>query len=121
TGQLQSTRAPGASGGRIIAKAPRVWSVTVAERCSGKIGARRPVPTRTDATVFFLPEARPRPEEHTSMSSQAALGGTPPLPLALRTYRAAMSLARPALWLLLRRRAERGKEDGMRRSERYGI
>ncbi|HWV81257.1 MAG TPA: 3-deoxy-D-manno-octulosonic acid transferase [Hyphomicrobiaceae bacterium] len=55
------------------------------------------------------------------MSSQAALGGTPPLPLALRTYRAAMSLARPALWLLLRRRAERGKEDGMRRSERYGI
>jgi len=32
-----------------------------------------------------------------------------------------MSLARPALWLLLRRRAERGKEDHTRRSERYGI
>lgn len=54
-------------------------------------------------------------------SSQAALGGRPPLPLALRTYRAVMSLARPALWLLLRRRAERGKEDRTRRSERYGI
>lgn len=55
------------------------------------------------------------------MSSQAALGGRPPLPLALRTYRAVMSLARPAMWLLLRRRAERGKEDRTRRSERYGI
>lgn len=55
------------------------------------------------------------------MSSQAALGGRPPLPLALRTYRAVMSLARPAMWVLLRRRAERGKEDRTRRSERYGI
>lgn len=55
------------------------------------------------------------------MSSQAAFGERPPLPLALRTYRAVMSLARPALWLLLRRRAERGKEDRTRRSERYGI
>lgn len=55
------------------------------------------------------------------MSSQAATGGPPPLPLALRTYRAVMSLARPALWLVLRRRTERGKEDRLRRTERYGI
>jgi 3-deoxy-D-manno-octulosonic-acid transferase len=32
-----------------------------------------------------------------------------------------MSLARPALWLLLRTRAGRGKEDPARRFERYGI
>jgi 3-deoxy-D-manno-octulosonic-acid transferase len=43
------------------------------------------------------------------------------LPWALLTYRAAMSLARPALWLLLRSRAGRGKEDPARQSERYGI
>ncbi len=59
------------------------------------------------------------------MSSQAAAGGhqslPQSLPLALRTYRAVMSLARPALWLVLHRRAERGKEDHMRRAERYGI
>ena len=55
------------------------------------------------------------------MSSQAATGGQQPLPIALRTYRAVMSLARPALWLLLRRRTERGKEDRTRRTERYGI
>jgi 3-deoxy-D-manno-octulosonic-acid transferase len=55
------------------------------------------------------------------MSSQAATGGRQPLPLALRTYRAVMSLARPALWLLLHRRAERGKEDRTRQTERYGI
>lgn len=55
------------------------------------------------------------------MSGQAASGGHQPLPLALRAYRALMSLARPALWLLLRRRTERGKEDGARRAERYGV
>ena len=67
------------------------------------------------------------------MSSQAETGGRPvlparlpgardtSLPFALRTYRAAMSLARPALWLLLRARARRGKEDPARRFERYGI
>jgi 3-deoxy-D-manno-octulosonic-acid transferase len=49
----------------------------------------------------------------------AALPST--LPWALRTYRAAMSLARPGLWLLLRSRAGRGKEDPARRFERYGI
>ncbi len=43
------------------------------------------------------------------------------LPWALLTYRAAMSLARPGLWLLLRTRAGRGKEDPARQSERYGI
>ncbi len=67
------------------------------------------------------------------MSSQVETGGRPvlpsrlpggrpsSLPWALRTYRAAMSLARPALWLLLRTRAGRGKEDPARRFERYGI
>ena len=55
------------------------------------------------------------------MSSQAVTGGRQPLPLALRAYRAVMSLARPALWLVLRRRAERGKEDPARQAERYGI
>jgi 3-deoxy-D-manno-octulosonic-acid transferase len=55
------------------------------------------------------------------MSSQAAIGGQPPLPMALRLYRTVMSLARPALWLLLRRRADRGKEDRTRQAERYGI
>jgi 3-deoxy-D-manno-octulosonic-acid transferase len=55
------------------------------------------------------------------MSGQAVTGGHPPLPLALRAYRALMSAARPALWVLLRRRAERGKEDRARRTERYGI
>lgn len=55
------------------------------------------------------------------MSSQAATGGRQPLPLALRVYRTVMSLARPALWLLLRRRADRGKEDRTRQAERYGI
>ncbi|MEO8652064.1 MAG: glycosyltransferase N-terminal domain-containing protein, partial [Hyphomicrobiaceae bacterium] len=63
------------------------------------------------------------------MSSQAETGGRPvlpsrlpaTLPWALHTYRAAMSLARPALWLLLRARAGRGKEDSVRRFERYGI
>ncbi len=55
------------------------------------------------------------------MSGQAITGGHPPVPLALHAYRAVMSLARPAMWLLLRRRAERGKEDRARRAERYGI
>jgi 3-deoxy-D-manno-octulosonic-acid transferase len=55
------------------------------------------------------------------MSSQAAIGVRQPLPLALRLYRTVMSLARPALWLLLRRRADRGKEDRTRQAERYGI
>jgi 3-deoxy-D-manno-octulosonic-acid transferase len=51
----------------------------------------------------------------------ASAADRPPLPWALLTYRAAMSLARPGLWLLLRRRAVRGKEDPARQSERYGI
>ncbi len=51
----------------------------------------------------------------------AGAADRPPLPWALLTYRAAMSLARPGLWLLLRRRAGRGKEDPARQSERYGI
>lgn len=67
------------------------------------------------------------------MSSQVETGDRPvlpprcgttlpsTLPWALRTYRAAMSLARPGLWLLLRSRAGRGKEDPARRFERYGI
>ena len=63
------------------------------------------------------------------MSSEVETGGRPvlpprqpsTLPWALRTYRAAMSLARPGLWLLLRSRAGRGKEDPVRRFERYGI
>jgi 3-deoxy-D-manno-octulosonic-acid transferase len=67
------------------------------------------------------------------MSSEVETGGRPvlparfpparptSLPFALRTYRAVMSLARPALWLLLRARAKRGKEDPARRFERYGI
>ena len=67
------------------------------------------------------------------MSSEVETGGRPvlpprraaalpsTLPWALRTYRAAMSLARPGLWLLLRSRAGRGKEDPARRFERYGI
>lgn len=63
------------------------------------------------------------------MSSQAETGGRPvrpsraptALPWSLRTYRAVMSLARPGLWLLLRARTGRGKEDPARRFERYGI
>lgn len=56
------------------------------------------------------------------MSSQVITGGgRQSLPLALRAYRTVMSLARPALWLVLRRRAERGKEDPARQAERYGI
>ena len=55
------------------------------------------------------------------MSSRAAISERHSLPLGLHAYRAVMSLARPALWLLLRRRAERGKEDQARRAERYGI
>src|SRR5690606_23595301 len=103
------------------ANSPRVWSVTVAERCSGRSAVQASGPARVGAVGLSLRIAASSPEERTSMSSQAALGGRPPLPLALRTYRAVMSLARPAMWLLLRRRAERGKEDRTRRSERYGI
>lgn len=51
----------------------------------------------------------------------AGAAARPTLPWALLTYRAAMSLARPGLWLLLRQRAGRGKEDPARQSERYGI
>ena len=53
--------------------------------------------------------------------SYAGAAQRPGLPWALLTYRAAMSLARPGLWLLLRTRAGRGKEDPARQSERYGI
>jgi 3-deoxy-D-manno-octulosonic-acid transferase len=55
------------------------------------------------------------------MSSQVAIEGRQALPWTLHIYRAVMSLARPALWLLLRRRAENGKEDRTRQGERYGI
>ena len=45
----------------------------------------------------------------------------PPPTAALKVYRAALSLARPAVPLLLRARERRGKEDQARRGERLGF
>lgn len=50
-----------------------------------------------------------------------AAGAPPPPGLALKTYRAALSGLRPAVPLLHKYRARRGKEDPARQGERFGI
>ncbi len=56
----------------------------------------------------------------TPLDQLAALSPPPPT-AALKIYRAALSLARPAVPLLLRARERQGKEDHTRRGERLGF